>query len=320
MYSSTDVGAPVLDGTPGSLINVLDGCLVTGYGSQPSLGWSKVYTGTNRAGYRRPDGFALPTVLQVNDSYTSGTSTNSRSNARVRMIETFTDFDTGFNLVPPLSFSTSGDPSNAGLWWLKRLDWTATASPWRIIGDEKSFIYLALVGWTSPSSVSSWASAYFGQIYPFNSSDLYNDVLTGSSTAISGRSQRPLIVNTSVDNTPSSEIWNLREFNGLYLGSPAGSGYSSESLNRGSVINPNPITGKFYATKGYVYNSGFVIASASIQRGYYRNIRAISGDNASMSQYYPHDSIIRLNGRDYLIFYTGVNHISIMPIDGEFDG
>ena len=37
IYTSDDAGAPVLDGTNGSLINLLDKCLVTGYGSKAAV-------------------------------------------------------------------------------------------------------------------------------------------------------------------------------------------------------------------------------------------------------------------------------------------
>ena len=42
IYSSTDVNGPgPLTGKTGSLIQVLDACLVNGYGSKPSAGWTK---------------------------------------------------------------------------------------------------------------------------------------------------------------------------------------------------------------------------------------------------------------------------------------
>ena len=44
VYKSTDPGAPVLDGTAGSLISVLRACLVDGYGTQAPAGWSMPYT------------------------------------------------------------------------------------------------------------------------------------------------------------------------------------------------------------------------------------------------------------------------------------
>lgn len=45
-YSSTDANAPVLNGEPGSLITVLNACLVNGYGSKPGAGWTLLGQGT----------------------------------------------------------------------------------------------------------------------------------------------------------------------------------------------------------------------------------------------------------------------------------
>ncbi|MGE3907973.1 MAG: hypothetical protein AB7K36_01385, partial [Chloroflexota bacterium] len=52
IYRSTDSGAPVLTGQAGSLLNLLDKCLVDGYGSKAAAGWSRPYTGTNKTAYR----------------------------------------------------------------------------------------------------------------------------------------------------------------------------------------------------------------------------------------------------------------------------
>jgi len=41
VYSSVDASHPVLNGLSGSLLAVLNGCLVTGYGSKPGAGWTK---------------------------------------------------------------------------------------------------------------------------------------------------------------------------------------------------------------------------------------------------------------------------------------
>lgn len=56
LYLSTDVGAPVLNGLAGSEIDVLKGCLVTGYGSQAAAGWTEEFTATNVSVLRAPIG------------------------------------------------------------------------------------------------------------------------------------------------------------------------------------------------------------------------------------------------------------------------
>ena len=65
-YSWLDADAPVLDDQPGSLINLLDKCLVTGYGTHAAAGWSKPLTGSDTAVFRAPAG--LRHLLRVDDS------------------------------------------------------------------------------------------------------------------------------------------------------------------------------------------------------------------------------------------------------------
>lgn len=75
VYSSADASAPVIDGNAGSLINVLDGILVTGYGakSPPSPAWTHpVATSGNIASYKQPSGAGLSLV--INDNAPNGTS------------------------------------------------------------------------------------------------------------------------------------------------------------------------------------------------------------------------------------------------------
>ena len=57
VYSSTDASAPVLTGQVGSLIAVLDACLVNGYGTKTAAGWTKPFAdASNTAVYRSGSG------------------------------------------------------------------------------------------------------------------------------------------------------------------------------------------------------------------------------------------------------------------------
>lgn len=68
VYMSADSGSPVLTGLTGSLISLLDACLVNGYASKPAAGWSKPsFPATSSLGaYQQASGSRL--YLYVNDS------------------------------------------------------------------------------------------------------------------------------------------------------------------------------------------------------------------------------------------------------------
>lgn len=99
VYRSSDASAPALRGnTPGDLINVLDKCLVTGYGSLAGAGWTKPFTGTNLAVFRQGAG-SNGMYLRVDDT---SSAAGSRS-ARVVGYEVMSDVNNG----TPQSFPTA---------------------------------------------------------------------------------------------------------------------------------------------------------------------------------------------------------------------
>jgi hypothetical protein len=50
MYRWDDASAPTLTSTDlNSIFDVLDACLVNGYGAKASLGWTKPFSGTGKA-------------------------------------------------------------------------------------------------------------------------------------------------------------------------------------------------------------------------------------------------------------------------------
>ena len=85
-YSSSDVGAPVLNNVAGSMVDLLDAVLVNGYGSKSSLGWTKPFTGTNIGVYKQG--------VSSNQRYMKVIDTDT-SSAWVSGFETMTDINTG---------------------------------------------------------------------------------------------------------------------------------------------------------------------------------------------------------------------------------
>src|SRR5574337_1555206 len=90
VYRSSDASAPVLTGQAGSLITVLDACLISGYGSKSPAGWVKPYSGTNLAAYRAATGNQF--YFRVDDSGTV--------EARISGYETMSDVNTGTGQFP----------------------------------------------------------------------------------------------------------------------------------------------------------------------------------------------------------------------------
>ena len=128
IYKSTDAGAPVLNGLEGSLVSVLDAVLVDGYGSQPSLGWSKEFSGTNKAAYKQPVGTNEFYLQVLDDQGVNGFY------ALVRGYEEMLDVDTGTNPFPTIA-------QHANYYAVKSAVNTATAIDW-VVYSNGAIIYM----------------------------------------------------------------------------------------------------------------------------------------------------------------------------------
>lgn len=172
-YSSSDASAPALRGnTPGDIINLLDKCLVAGYGSKTAAGWTKPYTGTNLAVFRQGAG-SNGFYLRVDDTQSS----TSWRGARVVGYETMSDVNNGL----PSPFPTAAQFAG-GLYWFNHAGSGNVANPreWLLIADE-AFFWL-FINTYPENGVSNfyYNECYaFGDIIPFKPGDTTHTMLLG---------------------------------------------------------------------------------------------------------------------------------------------
>ena len=141
-FMSTDAGAPAVSGTLGSLINVLDAVLVTGYGTGPSAkapaGWTKVWSSGNQAVYRNDPVSGSGMYIHVNDAGSGS------GGARDAIITGYHDWD------PVAGTGTNPFPKSAqiaaGIVWKKSNALDATARAWIVVANEQ-MLYLGINGW-----------------------------------------------------------------------------------------------------------------------------------------------------------------------------
>ncbi|AHB12065.1 tail assembly protein [Xylella phage Sano] len=169
VYSSSDADAPVLRGnTPGDLINVLEKCLVTGYGSKAGAGWTKPFAGTNVAAFKQGPG-SNGMYLRVDDTSTA----TSYRKAKVVGYEVMTDVNTG----SPSPFPTLAQNPQGGNWFTHYSSGSvANPRPWTIIADEM-FFWLLLTTYPE-SGTQYYRECYaFGDIIPFKPGDTTHTIL-----------------------------------------------------------------------------------------------------------------------------------------------
>lgn len=160
VYYSTDAGAPVLSGTAGALIGVLDACLVNGYGSKAGAGWTKAFSGTNKAAYKQPVG--------SNGFYFRADDTGTTV-ARIVGYEAMTGIDTG-SAAFPTEVQFAG-----GLYVAKSSAGDATARPWELVTNGN--ICYVHVNQAAHVTSDTGVLIAFGDFMSYKSGDAYGTVL-----------------------------------------------------------------------------------------------------------------------------------------------
>jgi hypothetical protein len=271
-FHSSMVDAPVLNGTAGSLIGVLDACLLngfslrtvdsitvldgvatvsisTGHGFEPDTvvriagatptglngdhrvlsattntltfatavpngsasgtmdarlspaGWEKSFSGTNLAVYRSADPQGTRMFLRVDDSVAQ--------NARAVGYENMTDVNSGTGAFP------TNTQQSGGLWWPNANSTAATARPWLVIADARSFYV-----WVNTGTTGFEGDGFvygFGDFNSFKSGDAYSCFITGSATNIAtGTAAQPSTLGyCDLTGTVLREQWVARSFTAL---------------------------------------------------------------------------------------------------------
>ena len=135
-----------VSGTAGSLITALDLELVT------NRGWTKEFTGTNKAAYRNGAGALARKYLRVVDDGTAPTS--GAREALVQGYDTMSNVDTG-------------TAQFGSVYWRKSTTADATARTYLAVGDDKTFYLFVLTA----DVASQYYSHGFGDFYSYKPAD-----------------------------------------------------------------------------------------------------------------------------------------------------
>ena len=171
IYKSTDSGAPIFNGSTGSLVTVLSASLVAGYGSKPAAGWTMPYTSSNgyNAVFRNStsgSGFYL-------NVFDDGRGGGSFSEARVNGFESASAWGTGSGQFPIPG--TQGVLSNGYLVVRKSSSSGTVARVWILFADQYTFYFFAQTG----DAIGVYYTFSFGDFYSLGGSgDIFRCRLT----------------------------------------------------------------------------------------------------------------------------------------------
>jgi hypothetical protein len=232
LYQSSDVGAPALmTNTAGTLIAILDACLVNGYGSKAAAGWTKPFSGTNQAVYRMATASpATGFYLNVDDSATTP--------ARLTGYEAMTAYNTGTNPFPT-AVQISG-----GMYIHKPTSGSGKGT-WFLIADNRAFYFFHQFNTTA----NRWYAFFFGDIVPTLSTDVYNCLMMATSTSTTSAGANDFWSSTNNNSVVRAGHYLARDYTATVL-----------SHNCGKVGNQN---GSTYGDGGYPYpnasDSGLIL-------------------------------------------------------------
>jgi hypothetical protein len=167
IYKATDASAPVLSGEAGKLTDLLTAVLVDGYGAKAAAGWTREFTGTNKAVYR--PGAGARHFYQVLDdaSVAFGTvgAPESYKSASLSGYESMSSVDTGSRKFPDTTQ------------FLVRKSNALSAAPidWIMFADSATaylFIY-------APISAAVYETVVMGDFTSYVVGDSYNSIVAG---------------------------------------------------------------------------------------------------------------------------------------------
>jgi hypothetical protein len=244
VYRSTDSGAPpLLTNVAGSFVAILDACLVNGYGAKSAAGWTKAFTGTNKAAYRMSTtppstGF----YLRVDDS--------NVSQSRVLGYESMTDVDTGTDAFP------TDTQVSGGMYALK----TAANPAWVLIADERAFYFFY-----RHTGYNIWLAFFFGDIVSRVASDPYACAIAGRTGTVGFADDNWYKVSSNLTSTTDGHYIS-RNYNGTTKSANFVkiSKFSQNYMGDNGFPYPNPADNGLYMDRMMVIDG----SSSKIFRGY----------------------------------------------------
>lgn len=129
------------------------------------LGWSKVYSGTNKAVYRSNDPESCRMYLRVDDT--------AAQYARVVGYESMTDVDTGTGAFP------TNTQLSGGFYWNASSSASTSARLWKLIGSSKHLHWCP----RTDTAVSSTHHYEFGDFVSEKPGDAFNCLIEGHTSA-----------------------------------------------------------------------------------------------------------------------------------------
>lgn len=175
VYKSSDASAPSITGAVGTVITVLDACLVNGYGAKAAAGWTKPFATTNRGVYRMPAG---------NQRYVNIDDSLATISAAATGYHTMTAVATGTERFPTRVSTNQVTGLSDFLFLHKGDDAAGTVREWMVIATDKCFYYIIRLNAVAAIK-PTYSVFFFGDYDSYTPGDTNNTMMFSNSGMIS---------------------------------------------------------------------------------------------------------------------------------------
>ena len=242
IYSSSDASGPgPITGAAGTLLALLDACLVNGYSGKTAAGWTKPFSNSGNIGcYKQGAGAGLGLV--INDNGPNGTSTYKEAwcIGWEVVASVASTVGTGTGQFPtPAQLNTSG-------YVVARKSNTAdsTQRTWVLFADASTFYLFILTG----DSASTYNGLWYGDVYSLaGSTDAYRVLLAAHATP---NSPTGVLGNTNLAGTGTAGQYMARSWGGtgssINVSMIGDYGLAAGGALAGSLQSPNGPDNSFY--------------------------------------------------------------------------
>lgn len=241
VYHATDSNAPVLSCIAGSVISVLDACLVSGYNARPTPGWTiPFFSGNDRAVFKTGTG-SDGRYFQINDN-----QTGVENLATIYGYESMTALDVGTNVFPTPAQAPNGS------FILKSLNKDLLSKNWIVLANSK--ICYLIINSDSTTNFDNAAVIVFGDFVSYNSGiDFYKTLLiyrnsNNNDSANNGFFATMCNISSTLNNHVA-----VRSYTGLGGSRVLGKHYDS---NKANILFPNPVDGSLAMSPIYITEPG----------------------------------------------------------------
>lgn len=273
IYRSTDSSAPTLNGITGSLLDVFNACLVTGYGSRPGAGWTKPFPDTSSYGcYKIPTGSAL-SLFVADNGPGAGVGKEARMTGWDSLTSILAGAATGSNQFPTSAQLAIGP---GAVVVRKSVNATAAAVSWLIAADSRS-----MYGFVQSDTAGIWQGFSFGDFYSIKtgSLDSFNCMIVGKAVENTATATGDRLDSLSAINSAVTGHFAAHTFSGggtsITVGKHGDGVKGSTSALLGSVTYPNTSDNGLYVSPVWVVENGTSVIRGRM-RGFYQILHAIT--------------------------------------------